>query len=198
MKPHSNEEFTSEELNVSVIRFLLLCLCLGSISLVGITPAKAEHISSLPSVDFSIATSATDSISFEPSSIDPNSTDQSMAPTCKVQSLSTSNLHCVPNLTSSHSLDFTSSIDLNHDIYVNSFSLRFAHGNFNSDELIPDYVKVFEFSEVSLASSARHYVECFRPQHHWMMQTNSQSLRLSSWKDSNLQYIPQQYAHLFA
>lgn len=193
MKPHSNGEFTSEERNVSVIRFLLLCLCLGSISLVGITAAKADHTSSLQLVDLSTASS-----SFELSSLASISLEQGESPTCKAQSLPMSNLHCVPSLTSSDSLDFTSSHDLSQPIYVNSFSLRFAHGNFNSDELLPDYVKVFEFSEVSLASSARHYVERFTPQHQWMMQTNSQSLRLSSWKDSNLQYIPQQYAHLFA
>lgn len=152
-----------------IIRFLLLCICL-----IGIIPAKAEHVSYLQSVDLS-----TNLIPFE-------------------QDMASSILHCTPNTTSPHPQDFTYSMDLSHAICVNSFSLRFAQGNFNSDELIPDYVKVFEFSEVSLASSARHYVERFTPQHQWMMQTKSQSLRLSSWKDSNLQYIPQQYAHLFA
>lgn len=188
MKPHSVGKSTSEELNVSVIRFLLLCFCL-----VGITPAKAEHISHLQPVDFSTASS-----SFELISSDTISFDQGESPTCKVESLPVSNSHSISSLILSHFLDFTSSSDLSHPIYVNGFSLRFAHGNFNSDELTPDYVKVFEFSEVSFASSARHYVERFTPQHQWMMHINSHALRLSAWKDSNLQYIPQQYAHLFA
>lgn len=193
MKPHSVVKFTYEELNVSVIRFLILCLFLGCTSLVGITAAKAEHASNLQLVDLS-----TDSSSFELSSFAALSLEQGESPTCKVQSLPVSNSHSVPSVTSSHCLDLTSSSDVSQPIYINGFSLRFAHGNFNSDELTPDYVKVLEFSEVSFTSSARHYVERFTPQHQWMMHINSQSLRLSAWKDSNLQYIPQQYAHLFA
>ncbi|WP_417883624.1 hypothetical protein [Vibrio rumoiensis] len=193
MKPHSVGELTSEELNVSVIRFLLLCICFVGISLVGMAPAKAMHTSHLQSVNLS-----TDDGSFEVSSLAPISLAQGESPTSKVPPLSVSNSHNLPSVILSHSLDVTSSSDLSHPIYVNGFSLRFSHGNFNSDELAPDYVKVFEFSEVSFASSARHYVERFTPQHQWMMHINSQSLRLSAWKDSNLQYIPQQYAHLFA
>lgn len=178
---------------MSVIRFLILCLFLGSTSLVGMTAAKADHTSSLQLVDLS-----TDASPSELSSFASISLQQGEPPICKVQSLPVSNSHSVPSVTSSHSLDLTSSSDLSQPIYVNGFSLRFTHGNFNNDELTPDYVKVFEFSEVSFTSSARHYVERFTPQHQWMMHMNSHSLRLSAWKDSNLQYIPQQYAHLFA
>ncbi|MGV3000735.1 hypothetical protein [Vibrio sp.] len=166
---------------------------MSSISLVGITTTKAEHASSLQLVDLS-----TDSSFFESNSFASISLDQGESSTRNVKFFPMSNSHNEPSVTTSHFLDLTSSSDLNQSIYVNGFSLRFAHGNFNSDELAPDYVKVFEFSEVSFTSSARHYVERFTPQHQWMMHMNSHSLRLSAWKDSNLQYIPQQYAHLFS
>lgn len=169
---------------MNTIRFILLFFCF-----IGTTHAKTDHISDLYQTRLS-------SVSV--------SLSQNMTSTCQIQiaSLDVSALPCLSNATSSDSLsphlsELTSPNDFNSDIYVNSFNLRFAHGSVNHDELTPDYVEIFEFSVVSLSSTARHYIEKFTPQHDWMILTKSKSLRISSWKDSNLQYIPQQYPHLF-
>ncbi|WP_194090026.1 hypothetical protein [Vibrio hibernica] len=94
--------------------------------------------------------------------------------------------------------NLTSSIDLSHDIYINGFTLRFAHTNVSDDELTPEYVTIFEFPILPHLEITQYFTETFTPQLNWMMRTNTQASRLSAWKDSNLQYIPQQYPTSFA
>ncbi|MGO3800672.1 MAG: hypothetical protein ACTJHE_15795, partial [Vibrio casei] len=176
------------KLDVSTIRFILLFFCV-----IGATHAKADHIPDLHQARLS------------PVLV---SLSQNITSTCQITALDVSAVPCLSNTASTdslnqhslnpHSSKLASSTDFSNDIYVNSFNLRFAHGSFNHDELTPDYVEIFEFSVVSFSSTAWHYTERFTPQHDWMILTKSKSPRISSWKDSNLQYIPQQYPHLFA
>ena len=85
-------------------------------------------------------------------------------------------------------------IDLSHYLHVSSFSLRFAHASSNDDELTPEYLLEFEFALMPVPELALGYIEPFGRELNWMLQTNTQTSRLSAWKDSNLQYIPQQFS----
>lgn len=163
------------------LRLFLLCFCF-----IGAAHAKADHTSDLrinPLLEST--TSSVNSI------IPKNDTELS--------TLSVSN-KCTSNNASSSASKYTSptpnltsSIDLSHDIYINGFTLRFAHTNVSDDELTPEYVKIFEFPILPHLETTQYFTEVLSPQLNWMMQTNTQASRLSSWKDSNLQYIPQQY-----
>lgn len=163
------------------LRLFLLCFCF-----IGAAHAKADHTSDLrinPLLEST--TSSVNSI------IPKNDTELS--------TLSVSN-KCTSNNASNSASKYTSptpnltsSIDLSHDIYINGFTLRFAHTNVSDDELTPEYVKIFEFPILPHLETTQYFTEVLSPQLNWMMQTNTQASRLSSWKDSNLQYIPQQY-----
>ncbi len=88
--------------------------------------------------------------------------------------------------------------DLSHDIHVNGVSLRFAHGALNEDESWPSYALVYEFAILPNPLLALGYVEPFTAQLNWPLYATFSKSRLAAWKDSNLQYIPQQYAPFFA
>ncbi|MBD1572453.1 hypothetical protein HC725_04020 [Vibrio sp. S17_S38] len=167
------------------LRLFLLCFCF-----IGAVHAKAEHTS-----DLRLTPPLVSSTSVVNHIISKNDTELS---TLSVLNKCASNnvLSCSSNSTSKYTSPIpklTSSIDLSHDIYINGFTLRFAHINVSDDELTPEYVKIFEFPILPHLETTQYFTEVLSPQLNWMMQTNTQASRLSSWKDSNLQYIPQQY-----
>ncbi|WP_126000540.1 hypothetical protein [Vibrio aphrogenes] len=157
------------------IQFILLFFCL-----IGASHAKAEHISNNP-----ILPSSTSSVMWT------NISDEA----CSLSVSNDVSISCELGSSSVPSTEWASLFDLSHDIYVNSFTLRLAHATLNNEALTPDYVKVFEFTEISWSSMAFHQHETLAPQSDWMIKYDPQSSRLSGWKDSNLQYIPQQYSH---
>mgnify|MGYP005992907293 CR=1 FL=1 len=168
------------------LRFFLLCFCF-----IGAAHAKADHTS-----DLRLSPLSESSASLVNSIIPKNDPELS--------TLSVSN-KCTSNNASNSASKYTSpipkltsSIDLSHDIYINGFTLRFAHANVSDDELTPEYVKIFEFPILPHLETTQYFTEVLAPQLNWMMRTNTQASRLSAWKESNLQYIPQQYSSSLA
>ncbi|MGO2507985.1 MAG: hypothetical protein ACTH6Y_03215 [Vibrio hibernica] len=168
------------------LRLFLLCFCF-----IGAAHAKADHTS-----DLRLSPLSESSASLVNSIIPKNDTELS--------TLSVSN-KCTSNNASNSASKYTrptpnltSSIDLSHDIYINGFTLRFAHTNVSDDGLTPEYVKIFEFPILPHLATTQYFTEVLAPQLNWMMRTNTQASRLSAWKDSNLQYIPQQYSSSLA
>ncbi|WP_228767356.1 hypothetical protein [Vibrio hibernica] len=168
------------------LRFFLLCFCF-----IGAAHAKADHTSDLrltPSL-----VSSTSVVNHIIPKNDPELSTLSVSNKCTSNNASNS-----ASKYTSPTPNLTSSIDLSHDIYINGFTLRFAHTNVSDDELTPEYVTIFEFPILPHLEITQYFTETFTPQLNWMMRTNTQASRLSAWKDSNLQYIPQQYPTSFA
>lgn len=176
------------------LRLFLLCFCF-----IGAAHAKAEHTSnlSLSPLSDSSASLVNNIMSKNNNELSVLSVQSKGATTNASNTNNASNTYSASKYTSP-TPKLTSSIDLSHDIYVNGFTLRFAHSNVNDDELTPEYVTIFEFPILPHLETTQYFTETFTPQLNWMMRINSQASRLSAWKDSNLQYIPQQYPTSFA
>lgn len=124
-------------------------------------------------------------------------TDTSVKMTLLSSALYTDATQCVMTDQQPHSSEVSPAFDLSHGIHINSAKLRVAHNGPSDGDGAPIYGLVFEFAIEPSLQLALGYVEPFSPQLSWMLHASSPASRLGAWKDSNLQYLPQQYSPSF-